>query len=80
MTSEVLLDFSEVGEQFAGGGRELLESVANTRWFEHRQLACLNGGDLGVELVTAAAKVGEPAVGVGLGALNDLAQQLNRGV
>ena len=77
---EVLLDLAEVGQQLAGGGRELLVAVAHAGGFEQRQFAGLDGGDLRVDLVAAATQVGQPALGVGVGAVHDLPQQLDRGV
>ena len=73
---EVLLDLAEVGQQFPRGRRELLVAVAHPARVEHAEVARLDARDLVVQLLPAPGQLLDPRLRVGLGAEDDLPQQL----
>jgi len=78
--SELHLHLAEVGEQLAGHRGELLVAVPLGGRVEHVDLARLRPGDDLVESCPLRAQLVEPPLRVGLGALDDLAQQVDEGV
>ena len=72
--TEVVLHFAKVRKQFPCRGGELLISVADTGILQQRDCPGLNLGDLDVEFIATAPEVGQPPLGVGVGAMNDLSQ------
>ena len=77
---EVVLDLAEVRKQLTRGRRQLLVAVTNPGGVQHRHVAGLHGGDLGVDLGASPMQFGQPHFGLQFGAVHDLAQQFDHGV
>ena len=73
---EVLLHLAEVGQQLPRGRRELLVAVAHPGRVEHAEVAGLDPRDLVVQLLPAPGQLLDPRLRIGLGAEDDLPQQL----
>lgn len=77
--TEVLLDLTEVGEEFAGGAAELLVAVSLGNRIGKNDVAGCNALDLGIDDSTAALQVSEPRRRVLIGTEHHLPEQLEDG-
>ena len=74
---EVRLDLPEVGQEFARHRGELLVAIALRGIVEHRDVPALDLGDLAVDEITAAMKLGQADLGILLGTERHLAKEFD---
>jgi len=74
-----VLDFAEVGKQFARALHELLEAVLDRGIVEQWDVAGEHARHLGIDLVALALQLGDAPRGVGLAALAHLLEQRKEG-
>ena len=66
----------ETGEKFPCGGGELLVAVTYRGCIKKRYITSLDVGYLLIYFLPLPPQLGEPLIGIGLGAEDDLPQQL----